>query len=212
MMSQRTPRAQHVATILAADISIAAMPLRLFVAVNLPSDIRERLWRCSEPLRCQGYRIRWVSAASLHMTLKFLGDVQDERERAVIAAVDAAVTGSKPFLLPIESLGVFPSPGRARVVLVGCKAVPPLGLIQQRLECQMEMLGLTPEARTFRPHITLGRVRRGVRASDLKGLNDCLEQIECSSAFTVQTVDLMRSDLGRSGPRYTRRHSAKLVH
>ena len=185
--------------------------MRLFVAVNLPSDIRERLWSCSEPLRCKGYRIRWVGAESLHMTLKFLGDVQDEREPALIAAVDAAVTRSKPFLLPIESLGVFPSPSRARVILVGCKAVPPLELIQQRLERQVEMLGCTPEARTFRPHITLGRVKRGVRASDLKGLNDWLEQIECSSEFTVRAVDLMRSELGRSGARYTKRYSAKLA-
>ncbi len=185
--------------------------MRLFVAVNLPSDIRKRLWRCSEPLRCEGYRIRWVGAESLHMTLKFLGDVQDEREPAMIAAVDAAVTTSKPFLLPIETLGVFPNPSRPRVILVGCKAVPPLELIQQRLERQMETLGFAPEARAFRPHITLGRVRRGVRASDLKGLGDWLGQIECSSEFAVQSVDLMRSELGSSAARYTRRHSAKLA-
>ncbi len=185
--------------------------MRLFVAVNLPSEIRERLWRCAEPLRCERHRVRWVGAESLHLTLKFLGDIEDEREPAMIAAVDAAVTGSRPFLLPIESLGVFPSLSRPRIILVGCEAVPPLELIHQRLERQMETLGLAPEARTFRPHITLGRVRRGVRASDLKGFNDRLEQIEYSSEFTVRSVDLMRSELGHSGARYTKRYSAKLA-
>jgi len=184
--------------------------VRLFVAVNLPSHIREAVWDGAAPLRDEGLPVRWVKAASLHLTLKFLGEVDPARETDVMRSLDTAVRGASTFRLAITGFGAFPNARRARVIWVGFDPVPELELVQNRVEEEMQRIGFPLEGRPFRPHMTIGRVKRDARPSNLRGLDSLLERLQFSSETVVHSVDLMQSELMRSGASYTRRHAAVL--
>jgi 2'-5' RNA ligase len=183
--------------------------MRLFVAVNLPSDVRQDIWEAAEPLRGEGYPIRWVGPEAIHLTLKFLGEVGGEREAEITTALDGATQGTRSFMLPIEGFGAFPSLSRPRVVWAGCEGVPPLELLQHRLEQEMERVGFAIEGRAFHPHLTLGRVKRQARPGELRDFASTLEPLTYANEVEVRSVDLMQSELSREGATYTVRHAAE---
>lgn len=185
--------------------------MRLFVAINLPEHVRRAVWDAAADVRAQGFPIRWVAPDSIHLTLKFLGDVPAEREREISRAVRSAAEGGRQFVLPIEGFGAFPSAARPRVVWVGCDAVAPLELLQHRVERVMERLGYPLEGRPFRPHLTLGRAKRTARAGDFDGFAAALAGVTFSDETTVRSVDLMMSELGRQGAKYSVRYAAELA-
>jgi 2'-5' RNA ligase len=184
--------------------------MRLFIAINLPTDVRETLWEVAAPLRAARYPVRWVEAESIHLTLKFLGDVDATREDEIAGGITAAVVGARPFPLPVGGFGAFPSAQRARVVWAGLEPVPPLELLQHRVEQEMERLGFATEGRPFHPHLTLGRVKRDARPAALDGLATDLDSLVYEAEVSVESVDLMQSTLTPQGARYTRRHAAAL--
>lgn len=185
--------------------------MRLFIAINLPADLRQRLWKAAEPLRTAGYPVRWVAAGGMHLTLKFLGDVRSDREPEVVAAIGTAVQGATRFTLPMGGFGAFPSLSHPRVVWAGCEPVPALELLQHRVEQGMERLGFPLEGRAFHPHLTLGRAQRDARAGAFRGLGGRMDALAFDGEVTVESVDLMESQLARDGARYTRRHAAPLA-
>lgn len=184
--------------------------MRLFLAINLPESLRQSIWAAAADLRARDYPVRWVGVDAIHLTMKFLGEVDSEREKNLIEAIEGAVAGTKRFALPIAGFGAFPSARRARVVWVGCHAVPPLNLLHERMEQRLERLGFPVEGRPFRPHLTLGRVRRGARARELRGIDEILCDLVVEGESDVLSVDLMESRLSRAGARYTRRHAIPL--
>lgn len=185
--------------------------MRLFIAINLPPDLRQRLWEAAESLRRAGYPVSWVAPDGLHVTLKFLGEVKPAREPEIVSGVEAAVQGAKRFTLPVSGFGAFPSLSRPRVVWAGCEPVPSLELLQHRVEQEMERLGFPLEGRAFHPHLTLGRARRDARASAFRNLEDRIDALEFAGETTVESVDLMESQLARDGARYSRRHAVLLA-
>jgi 2'-5' RNA ligase len=185
--------------------------MRLFVAVNLPPDLRRGLWDAVEPVRRRGYPVRWGGPDSLHVTLKFLGEVETARAAEIRRGVDAAVEGARRFTLPIQGFGVFPSASRPRVIWAGCGAAPPLEILQHRVEQEMERLGFPLEGRAFRPHITLGRAKNDASPSRMAGLAALLDELEYGAETLVESVDLMESRLSPAGAAYTRLHAAALV-
>lgn len=185
--------------------------MRLFVAINVPSDERERLWASAAPLRDHGFPVRWVGPEALHLTLKFLGEVRDERLDELRAGVDAAIDGVKPFEMPIGGFGAFPHGGNPRVVWVGCEAVPPLELLQHQVERTMAHHGFDVEGRPFRPHITLGRARRDARARDFAEFEAVVASLDYAGTVRVERLDLMESELTPHGARYSVRHAAILA-
>jgi 2'-5' RNA ligase len=178
--------------------------MRLFVAINLADDVRQSVWRSVSGLRNRGYPIKWVRPESVHLTLKFLGDVPEGGVVDVQAGIRTAAAGEPPFELLLSGFGAFPNPRRARVVWIGCHSGPSLGRIQQKLEGELEEAGFPREQRSFHPHITLGRVRRDARPGSLSCLADQLERLHFEATSVVESVDLMQSELSRSGARYTR--------
>lgn len=185
--------------------------MRLFIAVNLPDHVRRGAWDTAAPLRAKRYPVKWVDTDALHVTVKFLGDVSDEREPAVVQALTAAALGAKRFSLAIDGFGAFPTVRRPRVVWVGCDAAPPLELLQHRVEQEMDRLGFPLEGRPFHPHITLGRAKRDARPGDFAGFESDLEVLHYAAEVTVDSIDLMESTLTPRGARYTRRHAVPLV-
>lgn len=185
--------------------------VRLFIAVNLPPDLRRRIWEAAEPLRAAGYPVRWVAPDGIHVTLKFLGEVAPAREAEILAAMGAAVQGAKPFQLPMGGFGAFPAASRPRVLWAGCEPVPPLELLQHRVEQEMERFGFPVEGRAFHPHLTLGRVQRDAHPGAFSDLEERLGRLEFSGEAMVESVDLMESRLARDGAQYTRRQAVPLA-
>lgn len=182
--------------------------MRLFVAVNLPGGVRDDLSRAAAPLRETPFPVKWIEPDGVHLTLKFLGDVVEERVPAVVSGIEDACRGVMVFTLGMSGFGAFPSPQRPRVIWVGCEPVPALELLQHGMEREMQLLGFPLDGRPFQPHLTLGRVRRGAGA--LPGFAALLDALSFECEFLVESVDLMQSTLSRAGARYTRRHAVPL--
>ena len=185
--------------------------MRLFVAINLPAELRHGIWQAAAPLRGPAFPVRWVDPEDLHLTLKFLGEVGPERQAEIAGALESAASGARCFDLPIGGFGVFPSSERPRVVWVGCEGVPPLELLQHRLEQTMQRLGFEIEGRPFRPHLTLGRVRDGAHWDTLAPLGPTLADLSFADLARVGSVELMESRQGPQGVRYRAVHSVGLA-
>jgi 2'-5' RNA ligase len=185
--------------------------VRLFVAINFPPDLRRDLWRATESLRAARLPVRWVGADALHLTLKFLGEVQPAQRPDIERALAAAVQGARPFELGLGGFGAFPAVERPRVIWVACEGTPPLELLQHRVEIETERLGFPVEARAFRPHVTLGRVGRDAGRSRLGGLDQLLEDLAFEASCVVSAVDLMLSRPGAEGSVYEVAQSVPLA-
>jgi 2'-5' RNA ligase len=179
--------------------------VRLFIAINLPADVRERIHAAAEPLRRAAPDISWTPPERLHLTLKFLGE-RPERELEVLAAMLHRV-GDRHAALPlaIEGGGAFPSLARPRVIWAGVVPDPRLELLHHDVEAACAELGHEPDGRAFRPHLTLGRARGGIASPAARvAISRAARGIELREEVDVESVDLMRSDAGPGGPRYVR--------
>lgn len=184
--------------------------MRLFVALNLPAAERERLHGEVCRLRERAFPVRWVGPAQLHLTLKFLGDVPDEREAEIAGAVEGAARTGRPFDLVLGGVGGFPHLRRPRVVWVGVEAAPELSALYEELERRFESLGFERESRALHPHITLGRATRDARAAGFRGMEPAAASIDYRARVRVETLDLMRSRLRPTGAEYEVRRAAPL--
>lgn len=143
--------------------------MRCFVAIEVPDDVRAALGGAQTRLREASPRadVRWSDPAKLHLTMRFLGEVTLETAAAVGVAVEAVAARHAPLRLEASGLGAFPGPGRPRVLWAGIGGdLRGLGLLAAEVERALVPLGFPLEARPFRPHLTLARVRspRGVAA------------------------------------------------
>ena len=170
--------------------------------------MRQGLWDALGPVRDRGLPVKWVRPEELHLTLKFLGDVDDAREPNLRAALGQV--GGGPASLRIEGFGVFPDFRRPRIVWVGVAPDPAVELLQHRVEQVFGPLGFPTEARAFRPHLTLGRAGREARPRDFTGLEDALATITFAETVIVPDLDLMQSTLQSGGAVYQVKHRERL--
>jgi len=177
--------------------------MRLFVAINLPPDLRAAVWTATGALREAGLPVRWVGAAQLHVTMQFLGEVSNERSAQTVAAVEHAARESRILELSVQGFGAFPSLRNPRVVWIGIQDAPDLTDLHGRLDRKLAEAGYDREERRFHPHVTLGRVKRGAHGSELRELESLAGSVALCETFTAETVDLMRSHLGPGGARYS---------
>lgn len=176
--------------------------MRLFVAVNFPRELRDAVWEATEPARRAGEAARWVRPENMHLTLKFLGEVPDERDAEMRAALERAVSGARAFTVTVGGCGVFPSEQRPRVLWIGIAAEPALELLQHGVEREFAPLGFETEARPFRPHLTLGRAARDAAAGDLRRVAERLATVSYEGVARIESLDLMRSTLRPQGATY----------
>lgn len=190
--------------------------LRTFIAIELDEPLRQALGRVQGKFKRQiaPRDVRWVEIENLHLTLKFLGDTPRSRLPEIEAALRAACAGHAPFEIGFEGRGCFPNLRRPRVIWV---AVRDRGLALARLQADVEKhvapLGWPTEERGFSPHLTLGRVARGVDRDGEEAIGQIVEKtvVEQIGVQRVTAVSLMQSDLRPSGPIYTRLLSVPLA-
>jgi 2'-5' RNA ligase len=178
--------------------------IRSFIAIELSDEVRGALSRIQEQLKESVGGVRWVQPASIHLTLKFLGDIRPEQVQPIAAAAAGVVEGEPPFSLGLSGLGAFPGTRKPRVIWVGIVGeVERLGRLQARLDKALEPLGFAAEHRAFRPHLTLGRVKDPRRPPDLTRPLADVSVPRCNS-FDVHEILLYKSDLRPTGAIYTK--------
>ncbi|HVM41887.1 MAG TPA: RNA 2',3'-cyclic phosphodiesterase, partial [Gemmatimonadales bacterium] len=177
--------------------------VRLFVAVNLPPEERRRAWEAAQPMRAAHLPVRWSAPETLHLTLKFLGEVEPERVGPIGEALAGAVRKARPFTFTLGGIGAFPSVAKPRVVWLGIEHHPALELLANDVELALMGLSFEPELRPFSPHLTLGRAERSAKPAAFRDFAGLAEQIAYEGTATVESVDLMQSILGPQGASYT---------
>lgn len=187
--------------------------LRVFIAVETPLPIRQAIFVQTESLRgALGGLVRWAPVENMHLTLKFIGDVSPANVELLSQMLTAETMGCAPFRMQIGGLGSFPTSRRARVIWVGIQAPAALASLQRGIESAAARLGYESETRPFSPHLTIGRVRQPISASDQQRVRAALEQTQVGhlGAAAVTAVHLYKSDLKPSGAEYTCLFSAPL--
>ena len=182
----------------------AQTPLRVFCAVELPDELRSRVAERVRRLRSEfpDVRASWEKSEKLHVTLKFLGDVEPARVEALSSAAARAAAALEPFELTIEEPGSFPPHGQPRVLWLGIvDASGRLAVMQRALETECAAAGFPRESRAFKPHLTLARVRSPHGARELAAAHR--ETPFAPQRFRVSELVVMRSELGPGGSRYT---------
>lgn len=175
--------------------------MRLFVAVDLPGDLKKALGVLVRQLSSARAPVRWVDAGNLHLTLKFLGEVADEKEQVIYEVSRLAAKEVRPFSLRIEEVSAFPSLKRPRVIWVGVGKSPQLATLSRRVEEGFQAIGFPSEKRPWTPHLTLGRVKGD---SSTRDLETKLARASFSPyTFVVEKLSIVKSILRPSGPIYT---------
>lgn len=174
--------------------------MRLFVGVPIPIELREKLQSVQKEM---GLSIKgvFVSPENFHFTVKFLGDVRDERMSEICLCVQKAVLNYSPFPVRVSDVGAFPSDVHPHVVWVGASDNP---LFVSLLTDMQQALGhfRKEDHQTPVPHLTLARVRAVFDGKRLSAAFEKFRSFDFGS-FTVDRVVLYNSDLGREGPAYT---------
>jgi 2'-5' RNA ligase len=172
--------------------------MRVFIAVDLPDEIRDALRHVQRELHSLTTTLRWVAPESIHITLKFLGEVPEKR----LEDVNAALTGLtwKTFTVTVRGVGFFPGNRSPRVFWAGIEAPTMEGLAEQ-LDTRMQRIGFEKENRAFRPHITLARAKN--TRIDSAFVASVAEYVDHNfGSFTVDRVFLFKSTLKPSGAVY----------
>lgn len=176
--------------------------MRTFIAIELPVGIKQALAEIQHDLREVQADVSWPKTENLHLTLKFLGEVEEQRIAGIKNALSEAASATNHFSLYLENIDLLPNQRQPRVIYSTVKGqLDELSHLQKSIEDKLAPLDFKREERSFKPHITLGRVKsaKGMRELIVK----CLMKEFRSEAFLVGEVVLMKSELRSSGSIYS---------
>jgi len=184
--------------------------MRLFVAINLPAETRDAIYADAEPLRAETRGVRWVASDALHVTLKFLGEQDDSLVVPIRDALASVGAAHANLTVSTTQVGAFPNFRRPRVVWLGMTGEDVVRALARDVDRALVPLGFSPETRPFQAHLTLGRVKGELPPHEAATLAGAASATPVSRSFLVRAVDLMRSELGPGGSRYSVVASAPL--
>jgi 2'-5' RNA ligase len=178
--------------------------VRLFLALELDPRERKEIRQATAPMRTAAPEANWISEDNLHLSIKFFGE-QPETAPAEINSILAAVGAAHhPLDLRVSGLGAFPNLRTPRVVWMGVQHDPRLELMHHDVEATCAANGYALDARAFRPHITLARVRDEMPLANARALALAARAVVYTSVQQVSALSLLASTLGPGGPRYTK--------
>jgi 2'-5' RNA ligase len=188
--------------------------IRSFIAIELPDELKAELVQLEARLKSVDQPfVKWVDPYSIHMTLKFLGNVSASSIGEITRAMEEATRGVSSFNLQVGDLGVFPNLRRVQVAWVGLSGeIDKIARLQQRIESSLAPLGFTPESRKFVPHLTLARVRNQASLNERQRLGELIASTSFKAVHNIKvdSISLMKSQLTRQGAIYSRISSAGL--
>jgi 2'-5' RNA ligase len=192
--------------------------MRTFISVELPDEIKKNITALVNELKNLSAAVKWVEPKNLHITLKFLGWVDEKNLDNLIELAAKAVAESRSFKAKFEGMGTFPEGKKPRVVWVGtAEGGDELCKIAQSLEKTLSKAGFRSEEREFKPHISIGRVKekapRQIRYEEIDKLEDKIKglQNEKFGETMVDRIHIMKSTLTPTGPIYEKVKEIKLL-
>ena len=176
--------------------------IRTFIAIDVPAQVRRKAQSTVETLSRTTQSMRWVAPDNVHITLKFLGDVDEKDIYEVCRRTTVAVADFSSVNVGCSGVGAFPSLERPRTVWLGIEDPEAhLEQLHQRVEEGLAPMGFPREQRRFQPHVTLGRLRYGRR--DLGDLIPEMERMQVDAGMIpVEELVVYASELGSQGPSY----------
>lgn len=175
--------------------------IRLFTAIGLPDDLRTRLAALQSGIDSA----RWVAPENLHITLRFIGEVAEDRAHDIAAALDHIHTGSFP--VTVSGTGRFGSADRTRALWAGVERTDALAALHDKIDRALINIGLEPEGRRYTPHVTLARFGAARDRSRDASAGRILQWLEAQGGFFAMPFEarefvLYESHLGRKGADY----------
>jgi 2'-5' RNA ligase len=174
--------------------------MRVFIALDIPQDVRERISAYVERVRPLCPDARWARVEGLHITLKFIGEFPDARVPQITKAL--AGIKARPFDLNFDNVGFFPSPRSPRVFWIGVRAGEELPRLAEAVSEKLAAIGIPREEKAYSPHLTLARAGSGHTLKALTGL--LTNEMETFGTMTADEFYLYHSQLGRGGSKYTK--------
>lgn len=182
--------------------------IRTFVAIEIPDSLLEQISDVQKQLKKHNERIKWTRPESIHLTLKFLGNVEEDRIAAIAQTLQEVASEFQPFRCPVKNVGAFPNPRRPRVVWIGIEDTEDtLVKLAENSDDALNSLGFSKENRKFKPHLTIGRVKSAVSRKFTESIQNIAFQ---SDAIEIKEMVIMRSDLKPTGAIYTPLNKIKL--
>jgi len=193
-----------VSSRLCGIITLAMEQIRTFIAVLISPELKSRIGEVEENFKKLPCDVKWVAEENLHITLKFLGNVSENKLEAVCSAVQkTAAAIPSGFELAMSGVGAFPNIGRPQVIWVGVhKGGEEMAKLAELLDDALSGLGFEKEKKRFSAHVTIGRARSP------RGLDSLAEAIRTMQAEdlgseTIESIAVMKSELRPSGPVYS---------
>lgn len=179
--------------------------IRTFIALPIPETITDALRNAISLLRRMNSGVKWVRPESVHITLKFFGNIKEELVEPISEDLDSIASSVPQLDLGLSGLGVFPNMRRPRVIWVGLSGdITPLGKLAEEIDRGCAKFGIQPEKRPFNAHVTLGRLK----VPSMVDLDiDLMEE-----NYRAKEVVFYKSELLPTGARYTILHSSSLGH
>jgi RNA 2',3'-cyclic 3'-phosphodiesterase len=181
---------------------------RTFIALELDESLQRFLDNVIRQLSQQLPRVRWVDPAGIHLTLAFLGELSDERLAAAMLAAEGASRDIPPFEFRLKQPGIFGSPRQPRVIWMGIEEHSGnLSRLHVVLNRELEKRAFEIDRRPFSPHLTLARIKQPLDAAEQQVLQQLLasrQSAHSSPRQYVRHLSVMKSELSRSGARYSR--------
>ncbi len=160
--------------------------MRTFIAIELPQDIKDHLGRIQAKLKNAQADVKWVAPSNIHLTLKFLGEIDERQKDDVLLAMRTASALNKPFTIAMGQTGGFPGIRSPRVIWIGLQQGDQhVKTLAASLEKELAAAGFPAETREFSSHITLGRTRSG---KNRQQLSEALEDLNSKPAGTAATA------------------------
>ncbi len=183
--------------------------MRTFIAIEISEAVKTELARLQAELRQTGAEITWTKPDNIHLTLRFLGEIEERQLDDLKQLCAKTAAEFQPFTLRLKDIGYFPNFRQPRVMWVGLAGeLEAAKQLQKRLDAELIAKGFNQEDKPFKPHLTIGRMKSGKNIKPLVAKADLCTLPEI--AFEVGDIVLFKSDLHPSGARYTALAKSKL--
>lgn len=171
--------------------------MRTFIAVEIPEKQRKAIWDLITEQKKKNLPIKWVEFENLHITLKFIGEIDEKKLERILPQLSTISGRTKSFKISLESLGCFPGIRNPRVLWIGVnQGGDELIKLATEIENELYKIGIKKEEKKFHPHLTIGRIKSPCKVDDI------LNQTMKTDIFEVKEFILFKSTLQPSGPVY----------
>jgi 2'-5' RNA ligase len=177
--------------------------LRIFIAALLPEEIKNHIACYLDSIKDRAGGVKWESSQKLHITLKFLGDIDEEKLSEVKDIVSSSILGRSKIKLTLSNFGGFPSLSRPRILHVGFGESRAIIDLQSNIDSQLSEVGFEKDEREFIPHVTIGRVKSKFK------INPPLPMIE-EKTFSIENIAVVQSFINNKGSEYKNLNVYKL--